>query len=70
MLICDVFDNLICGRNVEEFKIVYEVIEYFLGMSNIYFDEEMVRKFIMNIVVFLIGSGVLLNLNEKGLVVK
>lgn len=68
--ICDVFDNLICGRNVEESKTVYEVIEYLLGMSSIYFDEEMVRKFTMNIAAFPTGSGVLLNSNEKGLVVK
>jgi putative nucleotidyltransferase with HDIG domain len=68
--ICDVFDNLITGRNTEECKTVYEVIEYLVGMSNIYFDEEMVRKFTMNIVAFPTGSGVILSSKEKGLVVK
>ena len=68
--ICDVFDNLISGRGTEESKTVYEVIEYLIGMSNIYFDEEMVRKFTMNIAAFPTGSGVLLSSNEKGLVVK
>lgn len=67
--ICDVFDNLISGRGAET-KTVYEVIEYLIGMSNIYFDEEMVRKFTMNIAAFPTGSGVLLSTGEKGLVVK
>jgi len=34
--ICDVFDNLISGRNGSESKNVQEVIEYLVGMSNIY----------------------------------
>lgn len=68
--ICDVFDNLITGRCTGEPKPVYEVIEYLVGMSNIYFDEEMVRKFTMNIAAFPTGSAVLLNSNEKGLVVR
>lgn len=68
--ICDVFDNLITGRNTGECKTVNEVIEYLVGMSNIYFDAEMVRKFTMNIAAFPTGSGVILSSNEKGLVVK
>lgn len=68
--ICDVFDNLISGRNTKESKTVQEVIEYLVGMSNIYFDVEMVRKFNMNIAAFPTGSGVILSSNEKGLVVK
>jgi HD-GYP domain-containing protein (c-di-GMP phosphodiesterase class II) len=68
--ICDVFDNLISGRSTGEPKTVYEVIEYLVGMSNVYFDAEMVRKFTMNIAAFPTGSGVILSSNEKGLVVK
>ena len=68
--ICDVFDNLISGRSTGECKTVYEVIEYLVGMSNIYFDAEMVRKFTMNIAAYPTGSGVILSSNEKGLVVK
>ena len=68
--ICDVFDNLIAGRSTGECKTVYEVIEYLVGMSNIYFDAEIVRKFTMNIAAFPTGSGVILSSNEKGLVVK
>jgi HD-GYP domain-containing protein (c-di-GMP phosphodiesterase class II) len=68
--ICDVFDNMITGRNTNEPKTVYEVIEYLVGMSNIYFDEEIVRKFTANIAAFPTGSSVILSSNEKGLVVK
>ncbi|NMM65944.1 HD domain-containing protein [Clostridium sp. P21] len=68
--ICDVFDNLISGRNGLESKNVHEVIEYLVGVSNNYFDTEMVRKFTMNIAAFPTGSAVILSSNEKGLVVK
>lgn len=67
--ICDVFDNLISGRETKERKAVYEVIEYLVAKSNVYFDAEMVRKFTMNIAAFPTGSGVILNSKEKGLVV-
>ena len=68
--ICDVFDNLISGRTGSEPKTVSEVIEYLVGMSNVYFDTEMVRRFTMNIAAFPTGSAVILSSNEKGLVVK
>lgn len=68
--ICDVFDNMISGRDNEERKTVSEIIEYLVGMSNIYFDGEMVKKFTMNIAAFPTGSCVILNSKEKGLVVK
>jgi len=68
--ICDVFDNMISGRNGCKRKTVSEAIEYLVGMSNIYFDKEMVSKFTMNIAAFPTGSCILLSSNEKGLVVR
>lgn len=68
--ICDVFDNMISSKDTEKSKTVSEVIEYLVGMSNVYFDAEMVKKFTMNIAAFPTGSCVLLSSNEKGLVVK
>lgn len=68
--ICDEFENLVSGRKTNEPKNVYEIIEYLVAMSNIHFDEEMVRKFTMNIAAFPTGSVVVLNTNEKGLVIK
>ena len=68
--ICDEFENMVSGRKTDEPKSVYEIIEYLVAMSNIKFDEEMIRKFTMNIAAFPTGSSVMLNTNEKGLVVK
>ncbi|GAA0076772.1 HD-GYP domain-containing protein [Clostridium sp. CTA-5] len=68
--ICDVFDNLISGRNMKESKTVPEVIEYLVGMSNIYFDGEIVKKFTSNIAAFPTGCAVILSSNEKGLVIR
>ncbi len=68
--ICDVFDNLISGKTSEGYKTVSEAIEYLVGMSNSYFDADIVRKFTMNIAAFPTGSCVILSSDEKGLVVK
>ncbi|MDT8719242.1 HD-GYP domain-containing protein [Clostridium sp. 19966] len=68
--ICDVFDNMISGRNEDKHKTVSEVIEYLMAVSNTYFDVEMVRKFTMNIAAFPTGSAVILSTNEKGLVIR
>lgn len=64
--ICDVFDNMISSKR----KTVSEAIEYLVGMSNKYFDAEMVKKFTMNIAAFPTGSCVILSSNEKGLVAR
>ncbi|SHJ06446.1 metal dependent phosphohydrolase [Clostridium cavendishii DSM 21758] len=68
--ICDVFDNLIADRNSDGSKTVSEVIEYLLGMSNIYFDQEIVKKFTSNIAAFPTGCAVILSSNQKGIVVR
>lgn len=68
--ICDVFDNMISGRNGDKHKTVSEVIEYLMAVSNTHFDVEMVRKFTMNIAAFPTGSAVILSTNEKGLVIR
>ncbi len=68
--ICNTFDNMISGIGKEAPKPIYEVIEYLIGMSNIYFDYEMVKKFTMNIAAFPTGSGVILNSYEKCIVVR
>jgi putative nucleotidyltransferase with HDIG domain len=67
--ICNVFDNLISARKDEKRKSVSEAIEYLMAMSNIHFDAEIVKKFTMNIAAFPTGSGVVLNSNQKGLVI-
>jgi hypothetical protein len=61
---------MISGNGTDAPKAIYEVIEYLIGMSNIYYDYEMVKKFTSNIAAFPTGSSVLLNSNEKCLVVR
>lgn len=68
--ICDTFSNMISGTRQQKSKPVNEVIEYLFGMSNSYFDAELVKKFTMNIATFPTGSGVVLNSKEKCLVVR
>ncbi|MDQ2084907.1 HD domain-containing protein [Herbivorax sp. ANBcel31] len=68
--ICDTFDNMISERGTEGERFVYKIIEYITSMSNTFFDSEIVKKFSANIAAFPNGSGVLLNTNEKCLVIK
>lgn len=68
--ICNTFDNMISGHATEAPKPIYEVTEYLIGLSNQYYDYEMVKKFTSNIAAFPTGSGVILNTNEKCLVLR
>ncbi len=68
--ISNVFDNMTSGTSKEEPRPVYEVIEYLVGMSGIFFDTEIVKEFAMHIAAYPTGSGVKLNTNEKCLVVR
>lgn len=68
--ICNVFDNMISGKNDSKPKPIYEVIEYLVGMGGSYFDIDMVKKFSTNISAYPIGSSVKLSTQEKGLVLR
>jgi len=68
--ICDTFSNMVSGNENEGAKSVKEAMEYIYGMSDIYFDAEIIRKFMANLVAYPNGSGVVLNTKEKGLVIR
>lgn len=68
--ICDTFDNLLRGKEQERIMPVYEILEYLVAMSGYRFDIELVRKFSSTIAVYPSGTGVILNTNEKGIVVR
>jgi len=68
--ICDTFDNLINGSDNQPAKPVYEALECISAMSGSSFDSNIVKTFIMNIASYPSGSGVILNTNEKCLVVR
>ncbi|KNY29332.1 HD-GYP domain-containing protein [Pseudobacteroides cellulosolvens] len=68
--VCDVFDNLISGNGKEPPKLVYEALNDINRMIGHRFDEEIVKIFTMNIASYPSGTGVILNSNEKCLVVR
>ena len=69
MCICDTFDEMICGIGCERKK-VYEAIEYIKSFKNTKFDGTIVDEFLKTIAAYPVGSYVLTNTGEIGVVVK
>lgn len=67
--ICDEFDNCVYGNFRKKMK-AYEAMEYIVGMSGTKFDFTLVKKFADVIAAYPTGSIVLMNTNEKGIVVR
>lgn len=67
--ICDQFDNMVMGYNGIKPIPIYQALEHLVGMSEFHFDKDIVRKFISYIAAYPTGSGVILNTNEKCLVI-
>jgi HD-GYP domain-containing protein (c-di-GMP phosphodiesterase class II) len=67
--VADVFDALVSDRPFRKRMKPYEAVEYIQAYADIYFDPEVVEKFLSNIGVYPIGSLVKLNTGEKGVVV-
>lgn len=68
--VCDAFDNLISGNGKEPPKPAYKALNDINRMSGHCFDENIVKTFTMNIAAYPSGTGVILNSNEKCLVVR
>ncbi len=68
--ICDAFDNLISGNGKGPPKPVHEALNDINSMSGYYFDDKLLKAFTMNIAAYPSGTGVILNSNEKCLVVR
>lgn len=68
--VCNTFDNLISGKDEKGAMPVYEALECLGVMSGTCLDEEMVKKFTVNIAAYPCGSGVRLNTNERCIVVR
>ncbi len=67
--ICDTFDEMICGIGCRQKK-VYKAIEYLKSNKNTKFDSSIVDEFLKIIVVYPIGSYVLTNTGEIGMVIR
>lgn len=66
--ICDFFDENICGIGCERMK-VYEVVEYFKSSKGILFDEKVVDVLLEFVAVYPVGSKVMTNEGEIGLII-
>ncbi len=69
MTVCDTFDEMICGIGCKQKK-VYKAIEYLKSNKNTKFDGSIVDEFLKIVAVYPIGSYVLTNTGEIGMVVR
>nr|WP_318685841.1 HD domain-containing phosphohydrolase [uncultured Acetatifactor sp.] len=65
--VCDAFDEMICGIACQRAK-VYEAVEYLKNFKNILFDDKVVDVFLSFTAVYPIGTHVLTNEGELGVV--
>ncbi|MCX7711877.1 MAG: HD-GYP domain-containing protein [Clostridia bacterium] len=68
--IADVYDALTSDRVYRRKLRPHEVIEYITSLGSHHFDKEIVQEFIKYIAVYPIGTGVVLNTRERGLVIR
>ncbi|WMJ80225.1 HD-GYP domain-containing protein [Clostridium sp. MB40-C1] len=68
--ICNTFDNLISDFPGKKKMEVYEALEYITAMSNILFDKKLVDIFVKNVAAYPSGTLIILNTDEKGIVLK
>ena len=66
--LCDFFDESICGIGCEQMK-VYEVVEYLKSSKGIIFDEKIVDVLLEFVAVYPVGSKVMTNEGEIGLII-
>ncbi len=67
--VCDTFDEMICGIGCDKVK-VYEAVEYLKSYKNIKFSETVVDVFLEFTAVYPVGTVVMTNEGEKGLVIR
>lgn len=67
--VCDTFDEMICGIGYEKLK-VYEAVEYLKTFKNNKFNGTIVDVFLQFTAVYPVGTKVLTNLGETGVVIR
>jgi HD-GYP domain-containing protein (c-di-GMP phosphodiesterase class II) len=68
--VCDVFDTMTHKKPNREAYKIYEVIEYLNATKGILFDKDVVEAFVNFIAIYPSGTGVILNTDERAIVVK
>lgn len=66
--VCDAFDEMICGITYRQIK-TYEAIEYFKNYKGVKFDGRVVNTLLEFTAVYPVGSKVLTNEGETGVVI-
>ncbi len=67
--VCDCFDEMICGICCQRVK-VYEAVEYLKAFRGIQLEEKVVDIFLQFTAVYPVGSQVLTNIGETGIVIR
>ncbi|WP_026486094.1 HD-GYP domain-containing protein [Caldanaerobius polysaccharolyticus] len=68
--ICDVYDALTSNRVYRRKMKIPDAVEYLRSMSMSQFDYDLVNTFLRFIALYPVGSGVILNTGQKGIVVR
>ena len=68
VIVCDTFDEMICGIGCERVK-VHEAIEYLKSFQNVLFDGKIVDAFLSFTAVYPVGTYVLTNEGETAVVI-
>ncbi|NLM10458.1 MAG: HD-GYP domain-containing protein [Clostridiaceae bacterium] len=68
--VSDVYDALTTDRVYRKKLMPHEVIDYITSLASYHFDQEVVDVFIRYIAYYPVGTGVILNTGEKGIVKK
>ena len=68
--VADVYDALPSDRVYRRTLRRHEVVEYITSLGSHHFDKDIVEQFIKYIAVYPVGTGVVLNTRERGLVVR
>lgn len=67
--ICDTFDEMVCGIGYRAVK-VYKAVEYLKSFKKVKFSDKIIDEFLKIVAVYPVGSYVLTNTGEIGVVVR
>ncbi|SNR96999.1 HDIG domain-containing protein [Anaerovirgula multivorans] len=67
--ICDIYDAITAERIYKRAMLPHKAIEYLMSIVGTQLEHSLVRKFIHNIAIYPLGTKVLLNTGEEGIVI-
>lgn len=67
--LCDEFDSLVYGYLTKKLK-VHDAIDYIISQAGVKFDHKIVRKFVESVAAYPVGTYVVTNENEIGVVLR